>query len=599
MGKPDPLKIKPAIGKKPRKEAKPKRITRGMAYTLIKQVGAGFGTDATQSVTLPDYITPEALKALFLDKAVDEATGKLVKQDAFDSRYRGAMKKQDELFSTASTRNFVDGLLGASTRSQIADDVWARWTEMVDLISALRIPTKYSGFSTSAGVMQHPTGLGEGYFSALKVDGPHGRYDSERVKYIGRALEISIAAGESLGARFFAAVRAALEFSLNYFTAPVTASNVKPFSTKSAVAQDDPSMQDQLESRERIKEIYVKFGGNLRNLSSGVTETPEESWDRPWQQNIAITKEEPFPIAPPSPRRSRKAKSDASSVATTTPVAADGAPLASPFPAPVSVPALVIPQLVAQGSGSLVSPGTSSIFASPPPSLADPAPGNPFAVPPLSGTSVALSSSLPTLADDVVQGIAKALSSFLVSAPDQSLPIDEIVSQWMAIPEGVPLNDPLEDLFSGELRDFARGPEEEEEEDISEYLGDGDSVGQRGSVSIEEHVESPVTDDEPMDVVSSDTEVPAMVDGPLPNLSWAEYSQVMNFSDQEFDEMLQSEAPVEQPFNIDNVDWPAVPQGELEDTGMDVDMGMDVGEGMTAVGGSTVSGGAADLLLLA
>ncbi len=70
----------------------------------------------------------------------------------------------------------------------------------------------------------------------------------------------------------------------------------------------NPELQEQLASRERLKAIYIELGGQLRDLP--VKENDEESWARKWQSGLTITKENPFPVAPPSPLRSMKQKKE-------------------------------------------------------------------------------------------------------------------------------------------------------------------------------------------------------------------------------------------------------------------------------------------------
>lgn len=221
-------------------------------------------------------------------------------------------------------------------KSEIPKEHRQLYNELIDLCSSLRIPTKFSGFATSKGVMQHPTAEGSGFFSTKKVDGPHGSYDVERVKYIGEAVMLSKAAGESLSDQARAMVRAAIEFSLNYFTAPITAKNVQPFSTKKGVSTTDESLLEQIKSRERIKDIYVKLGGKLRTLESEddtVVEEPEdESLTRDWQRDLKITTKDPYPFAPPSPRREQKPKKTTTSVPDTKlPVGSGSLVLSKPF----------------------------------------------------------------------------------------------------------------------------------------------------------------------------------------------------------------------------------------------------------------------------
>lgn len=318
-------KTKKARTTSPKKTTSKKKssgFTRSQGYGEFKGLGTRVAAESSFSPPVLDKV--DGLRLNFLDRALDEETGELVKDSTFGSRYRSTHDAQDELFSTASTRSFIQGLLNGQSKDTIPKEKWQQWTEAVDLLSRLRIPTKYSGFATSSGILQHPTEVGEGFFSTAAVAGQHGSLDSARVKYVGASVKQAREAGKSVYEQFLTAARAAIEFSLNYFTAPITAKNVQPFSTKSGVEHTDKALQDQLASRERIKDIYVKLGGKLRDLSE--EETLEESWARSWQSGITISTSDPYPIAPPSPLRvnTKKRKQPEPSITPPTKVALTG-----------------------------------------------------------------------------------------------------------------------------------------------------------------------------------------------------------------------------------------------------------------------------------
>jgi hypothetical protein len=309
-------------------------IKRGEAWTAIRTLGQTIGTTSDVKIDLPKIVYHKDMRDKFFSRVFDD--GVMVKNSIHDGRYRTSWGEQDKLLSTASVRNLILGLVNKRKKSKIPKEHRQLYNELIDLCSSLRIPTKFSGFATSKGVMQHPTAEGSGFFSTKKVDGPHGSYDVERVKYIGEAVRLSKEANESLSDQARAMVRAAIEFSLNYFTAPITAKNVQPFSTKKGVSTTDESLLEQIKSRERIKDIYVKLGGKLRTLESEddtVVEEPEdESLTRDWQRDLKITTKDPFPFAQPSPRRERRAKKTTTSVPDTKlPVGSGSVVLSKPF----------------------------------------------------------------------------------------------------------------------------------------------------------------------------------------------------------------------------------------------------------------------------
>ncbi|WP_261300136.1 hypothetical protein [Sphingomonas alpina] len=461
---------------------------RGDAYDKFKQLGRKFAKNPGLTVSLPELPRPAEMKVDFLDRALD-ATGKVLATNKFGAPYRAAWDAQDELFSTASTRNFIEGLLDGLPRNQIDDAVWARWSKMVDTISTLRVPTKFSGFSTDAAPMQHPTAAGVGYFSAAKTASKHSNYDNTRVKYIAYKLELAETAGESLEEQLFVAMRASLEFSLNYFTAPVTASNVKLHSTKAAVDSADPSLQEQLESRERIKDIYVKLGGTLRELPPATTETPEQSWGRAWQQGLPITADDPFPIAPPSPRRTRRSANPVqSSVPTALPPATTTVLPQAPFATPVSMVATVPVTSTSPLADPLAPSFTTTTLANANPFSTSTTLSNPAAA------NIFVPAFLPPLAalNDVVQGVTQAAYQFLTGP-----------AAWLPGSEGVP----LEELFSYDLEDIDWdadiGREDSDVADNPAALNVADTTGRTNNTQQSDLDQQDLSDDSDLDMLSS------------------------------------------------------------------------------------------------
>ncbi|QDX26456.1 hypothetical protein FPZ54_10760 [Sphingomonas suaedae] len=114
---------------KPKPKGKAKGgLRRGEAYSLLKSLGGRFAADTTPGLNLGTFTFPTHQRLNFLDRALDSEAQTLAKNDLFGWRYRSSWGEQDELFSTASTRFFVQGLLNSLPRGQIADDVWQRWT---------------------------------------------------------------------------------------------------------------------------------------------------------------------------------------------------------------------------------------------------------------------------------------------------------------------------------------------------------------------------------------------------------------------------------------------------------------------------------------
>ena len=147
--------------------------------------------------------------------------------------------------------------------------------------------------------MQHPANRENSVFADPRATAAvHSARDTQRKKYVLDATQREVEAGSDLQAIARAACKAAIEFTLNYFTAPITAKNVLPFSRRANVDLQDAELQEQVAARDRMKDIYIELGGELRPAIAG--ETPaqalEREWDGPPPDNV-------FVVAPPSPRR--------------------------------------------------------------------------------------------------------------------------------------------------------------------------------------------------------------------------------------------------------------------------------------------------------
>lgn len=244
-------------------------------------------------VSLPTVRYPKGMRRDVFSRL--RLADKLKADNVFNRIYRAAHGQQDELFSTALTREFLEGFLEKNNITANADGI-KFMNDLVDIASSARIPTEFSGFATSSEVMQHPSNRAASLFADPYVTASeHSRLDTERRTYAESVMQKMIDGGEKDIAKVLVeGVKAAIRFTLNNFTAPVTAKNVQPFTRVSGKAVTDSKLQSQLASRERMKIRYVELGGTLRNLDA--PETQMESITREWKFGMLE--------APPSPRRS-------------------------------------------------------------------------------------------------------------------------------------------------------------------------------------------------------------------------------------------------------------------------------------------------------
>nr|VFK27321.1 MAG: hypothetical protein BECKMB1821G_GA0114241_10272 [Candidatus Kentron sp. MB]VFK34936.1 MAG: hypothetical protein BECKMB1821I_GA0114274_10922 [Candidatus Kentron sp. MB]VFK77074.1 MAG: hypothetical protein BECKMB1821H_GA0114242_10972 [Candidatus Kentron sp. MB] len=265
-----------------------------------RKIGDWFAKGLASKPKMRRFTRPKKMREEVLSRMLDKRRGILKKDRSINSTYRRAWKGQDELFSTALTREFIKGIFEKKGYTSFSDQEHQLLEEMVDLASSVRIPTEFSGFSLSKEVLQHPANRDRAVFAdPHDTVSLHSRMDTERRNYVESVMEDTIQKGVSPTRVMEEGVKAAIEYTLNYFTAPITASNVHPFSRKASVKKDNKILQEQIASRERIKSRYIELGGSLRSLQK--KETQEESWSRPWNPPM---RSRGFPTRePPSPRR--------------------------------------------------------------------------------------------------------------------------------------------------------------------------------------------------------------------------------------------------------------------------------------------------------
>ena len=239
---------------------------------------AGGKTSAGGKV--PAVFTP-GLKPVSLERVADQPDA------TFNRVWRDLLPAHDELFSTSLARETLKGFLSVRPSATLSSDEHAGLTRLMNLVSDARIPTRFAGYSTADRVVQHPTGETGGLFAERATASAHAEVDRARKEHAVRAMEQAAVDPQSdAEAIVRAGLMAAIEFSLNEFIAPVTASNVHPFSRLSArpASVSDPEMRAQLQARDLMKQLYVKLGGTLRPAPDGEM-TSEQGAARFWWQS--------------------------------------------------------------------------------------------------------------------------------------------------------------------------------------------------------------------------------------------------------------------------------------------------------------------------
>jgi hypothetical protein len=211
--------------------------------------------------------------------AVAEKNGRPVIGSLFPNLYRDDAPNMDELLSTATVNDFLKGYFERNPTNKPYEIEWMNtWGNMV---SNLRIPTKFSGFALKGIVMQHPTNPKTALFAeANKTSKVHAAYDLERRNYVVKAMEDARENKKGPDEIIKSMMRAAIEYTLNNFTAPILASNVfdNTRAYKLGKKQNDTVLLEQVKSRELMKILYQQLNGVLQQKISGETDPLRRSW---------------------------------------------------------------------------------------------------------------------------------------------------------------------------------------------------------------------------------------------------------------------------------------------------------------------------------
>ena len=198
----------------------------------------------------------------------------------FGTSYRLRWDAQDELLSTSSVRELMMSVVEKHHIQPLSADEIQRVNKVFNNISRVRLPTRFSGYAlSSTDKMQHPTESGQGYFAdSAKTMQRHYELDLQRKARVFEAMEEALKQPKcSFESVMYAGLREAIAFTLNDFTAPITAKDVNPFALKGRTASKT-EQDEQVLSREKIKGYFVLLGGRQE---SGQVD-PARPWrDRP------------------------------------------------------------------------------------------------------------------------------------------------------------------------------------------------------------------------------------------------------------------------------------------------------------------------------
>jgi hypothetical protein len=180
----------------------------------------------------------------------------------FGTKYRRYWDKQDELFSTSSVRELMLGVLEKYQITMTPQQIKSI-NEVFNIISRVRIRTCNSGYALSkTDKMQHPTAKGSGIFAdSSETMSRHNELDLARKEFVVKAMQEEVNNGSaSFVTIALAGLRASIAFTLNEFTAPITAEDVHPFAIKGKKLTRSEK-DSQLMECEMAKHIFIQLGG--------------------------------------------------------------------------------------------------------------------------------------------------------------------------------------------------------------------------------------------------------------------------------------------------------------------------------------------------
>jgi hypothetical protein len=182
------------------------------AEEIGKSAGANLGAKKVliKLDKMPVEFRKDFVKRL-IDKAKEDKESSPV-ISAFERWYRAHWDEMDEWVSTSTVRQFLKGLFEAKDYTTLTKVEIELINVITDSVSAIRMPTKYSGYSLSAEVMQHPTSETAGIFANPRdTASMHSKRDVERKKYVVDAMKRAIDAKGELADIAKAAIMAGIE----------------------------------------------------------------------------------------------------------------------------------------------------------------------------------------------------------------------------------------------------------------------------------------------------------------------------------------------------------------------------------------------------
>lgn len=179
----------------------------------------------------------------------------------FPPAYRRSMPRHDEILSTASVREILSGVLAAHGQQPLGKAEIDAVNSAVNDLSRVRMRTGHVGFAFASKSMQHPTSPAEAVFAnPLQTSAAHARHDLMRRKAAVEEAEAEIKKPDAnIVSVTRAALRGAIQYTLNEMTAAASASDVVPFARVTSAERRMAQVAD----RERLKDALLAVGGQV------------------------------------------------------------------------------------------------------------------------------------------------------------------------------------------------------------------------------------------------------------------------------------------------------------------------------------------------
>ncbi|MGY2490460.1 hypothetical protein [Cupriavidus sp. CP313] len=248
-------------------------LTHDALNERLRAVGSAIAKRTQEPPNVFSVVNPTGHSDARLDKVVDRILlhGDF---DDFETKYRRVFDKQDELVSTSSVRELLAGVIEEHKKNPLSSGRMKQVRDIFRQISRVRIATIHSGLATKKRRMQHPTSRPKAHFAdPYDTMSEHAALDIERKSEVTTAMENALKDPKvDAYTVALAGLQRGMAYTLNDFTAPITAQDVRPYALRGGAPMS--VLHAQANARESIKDTFADIGGD----QEPGTQTYADNW---------------------------------------------------------------------------------------------------------------------------------------------------------------------------------------------------------------------------------------------------------------------------------------------------------------------------------